>query len=914
MTFRLKLLLSMVLLVIAVTATTLLITENLVRLSYERHFQQSFGFQIDLFLQQREARLEPIKERVSAAAASTRLFAAMENALQEHADQREAQRDIDDLYQNGMDQLSQVMASVASAGTNKSSWLFFFLNSKGEILYPSPLDKLPFSLLGLRGISRQVESVGVSVRQQSSPEIGYLAPEDERGAAAAIREMVFTPIVDQVGHQKLGVFAVGFPLPNPAQGNPILSAIWLADRLHASSIPTNALNNIEQVLGSRFRAGASPPPNFKVRVGETSFEVYCQALSTGSAFPPAYQICMYSLADAAEEQRRFTQKILVSGTVAALCAMVLSWLISRSLAVPIQELLTGTTEIEGGNYSTKVPVRRYDELGKLGHAFNAMAARIQASHAALEQRIAERTHELEERKRAESALRQSEASLREAQRIAHLGNWEWNVPSNELHWSDEVFFIFGIRRQAFGATYESFLEQVHPADRERVEQAVRQSLNTTEPYNIEHRIIRPDGEGRIVRGQGEVVHDNTGRITRMVGTVQDITEQKRIEAEFLRAQRMDGIGAIAGGMAHDLNNALAPILMGIQIIRNKVSEPDVRQMLAVMETNTHRGADMVRQVLTFARGRDGEQEMLQLGKLILEMENILRQTMPKSISVQSMVPKDLWPVIGNATQLHQTLLNLCVNARDAMPKGGKLTIAADNVELTTEEAKEIADSRPGSYVMVLVSDTGSGISPEVLPRIFDAFFTTKAPGKGTGLGLSTIVRIVRNHGGFVSVKSEVAIGTSFEIYLPRAEAAPAADKAPLTKPSPVKPGQGERILFVDDDRSVREMVAPTLLEQGYRVLAASNGAEALALFRQHELEVHLILADVVMPVMDGLELTEKVHSLLPELPVILMSGTFEAGKEPLPTGAANFLVKPFRLEQLLAIIDLTLHPPQRGNT
>jgi PAS domain S-box-containing protein len=561
-----------------------------------------------------------------------------------------------------------------------------------------------------------------------------------------------------------------------------------------------------------------------------------------------------------------------------------------------------------------VPVRRYDELGKLGRAFNAMAARIQASHAALEQRIAERTHELEERKRAEAALRQSEASLREAQRIAHLGNWEWSVPSNELHWSDEVFFIFGIRRQAFGATYESFLEQVHPADRERVEQAVRQSLNTSEPYNLEHRIIRPDGEGRIVRGQGEVVHDNTGRITRMVGTVQDITEQKRIEAQFLRAQRMDGIGAIAGGMAHDLNNALAPILMGIQIIRNKVSEPDVRQMLAVMETNTHRSADMVRQVLTFARGRDGEQEMLQLGKLILEMENILRQTMPKSISVQSMVPKDLWPVVGNATQLHQTLLNLCVNARDAMPKGGKLTIAADNVELTAEEAKEIADSRPGSFVMVLVSDTGTGISPEVMPRIFDAFFTTKAPGKGTGLGLSTIVRIVRNHGGFVSVKSEVGSGTSFEIYLPRAEAAPAVDKTPLAKPSPVKPGQGELILFVDDDRSVREMVAPTLLEQGYRVLAASNGAEALALFRQHEREVHLILADVVMPVMDGLELTEKVHSLLPELPVILMSGTFEAGKEPLPAGAANFLVKPFRLEQLLAIIDFTLHPPERSNT
>ena len=537
-----------------------------------------------------------------------------------------------------------------------------------------------------------------------------------------------------------------------------------------------------------------------------------------------------------------------------------------------------------------------------------MAERIQASHAALERRIVERTHELEERKRAEAALRKSEASLREAQRIARLGNWEWNVLSNELRWSDEVFSIFGLDQQKFGSTYEAFLDQVDPADRERVQQAVRQSLETGEPYSLEHRILRPDGEVRIVREQAEVFPDATGRTMRMVGTVQDITEQKRIEAEFLRAQRMDGIGAIAGGMAHDLNNALAPILMGIQIIRNKVSEPEVRQMLGVMEINTHRSADMVRQVLTFARGRDGERELLELGRLVREMEHILRQTMPKSISVESMVPSDLWPVLGNATQLHQALLNLCVNARDAMPKGGKLTLAADNVELSAEEAKELPDSHPGSYVMLMVSDTGTGIPPEVLPRIFDAFFTTKAPGKGTGLGLSTIVRIVRNHGGFVSVKSEIGNGTSFEIYLPRGEPMPISREAGAAEPSFSKLGHGELILFIDDDRSVREMVAPTLAEQGYRVLTASNGAEALALLRQHEREVRLVLTDVAMPVMDGLEVTEKLRALLPELPVILMSGTFDANKEALPSGAANFLIKPFRLEQLLAVIDRALNP------
>ncbi|HEV2393437.1 MAG TPA: PAS domain-containing protein [Verrucomicrobiae bacterium] len=897
MTFRLKLLLAMMVLVVGVTATTLLITENLVSLSYEHHFQQSFRFQVDSFLQQREARLEPIKERVSAAAASTRVFAAMENAGQGQPDQG----DIDDLYQNGLDQLSDVMAAMPGPHTNGTRGFYFFLNSKAGLLYPGAQVKLPFSLEGLRRIAQQVEAVGALAGNGSQAQVGYLAPENDLGKKA-IREMVFTPIVDQVERQKLGVLGVGFPLPGAGHNNPILSAIWLDDRLYSSSIPSNVLDRVERAVGAELRTGTGPQREFTIRVGDAPHQVYCQALSTGAGFPPAYQVCLYSLADAAAEKQRFTRKILISGIIASLCALMLSWLISRSLAVPIRELVTGTTEIEGGNYAAKVRVRGHDELGRLGHAFNAMAERIRVSHTALEERIAERTHELEERKRAEAALRSSEASLREAQRIARLGNWEWNVPSNELHWSAEVYSIFGLTAQEFDPTYEAFLERVHPADREKVDLAVRRSLKAGEQYSIEHRIILPNGEARIVREQAEVFHDVTGSATRMVGTVQDVTEQKRIEAEFLRAQRMDGIGAIAGGMAHDLNNALSPILMGIQLIRNKVSEPDICQMLSVMETNTHRSADMVRQVLTFARGRDGEREILEVGRLIGEMENILRQTMPKAITVQALVPSDLWPVLGNATQLHQALLNLCVNARDAMPKGGQLTLAADNVKLGPEDTTEIPGSRPGPFVMLLVSDTGTGIPSESLPKIFDAFFTTKAPGKGTGLGLSTIARIVRNHEGFISVKSEVGTGTTFEIYLPRAEPVAASREATLPESSTMKSGHGELIVFIDDDRSVREMVAPTLTEQGYRVLTAANGAEGLALLARREREVRLVLTDVAMPVMDGLELVEKLHSRLPDLPVVLMSGTFDSSKDRLPAGAARFLTKPFRLEQLLNVV------------
>ncbi|HEV2246306.1 MAG TPA: ATP-binding protein [Terriglobia bacterium] len=900
MMFRLKLLLAMMVLVIGVTATTLVITESQVRRSYERHFEQLFQFQVDSFLQQRQARLQPVQERLAVVSTNPRLLAAMENAGQA----RPEQRDIDDLYQNAIDQLSEVLAAYRDNRTNGPHAFYCFLNGRGEVLYPSASIRLPFSISALPGIAKQVETVGAAVARDKAVQVGYLASKDDP-ARASVREVIFIPIIDQVDHQNWGVLAVAFPLAVSKQSS-LLSALWLDGRLYSSSLPANSLGDIEGLIQSGLSAGP-PTHNLSVRIGDVPHLVYCQPLVTGPAFPPAYQVCLYSLAEANLENQHFKQRIVGFGTFALVCAFALSWWISRSLTVPLQELVTGTTQIEAGNYSAKVPVRRADEIGRLARSFNAMSERVQATHASLEQRIAERTHELAERKRAEEALRKSEASLREAQRIAQLGNWEWDVPANRLRWSDEIYSIFGVKPGEFRATHQAFLERVHPADLEKVEEAVRRSLETAQPYSLEHRVLRPDGGVRIVRQQAELSRDSSGGVQRMIGTVQDITEQKRIEAEFLRAQRMDSIGALAGGMAHDLNNALSPILMGIQLIRNKVPDPGTQKLLTVMEQNTYRGADMVRQVLTFARGRDGERELLDVARLLHEMENIMRQTLPKSISVQAMVPPDLWPVRGNSTQLHQVLLNLCVNARDAMPSGGALTLAADNVELGEAEAKEIREATPGAYVMLLVSDSGTGIPPEVMPRIFDAFFTTKEPGKGTGLGLSTSSRIVRSHGGAIGLKSEVGAGTTFEIYLPRAEQGPQT-ALPATPTLAEASGRGELILFVDDDRSVREMVGPALMEHGYGVVSAANGAEALAVHNQHEREIRLILTDMAMPVMDGTDMLSILHRRNPQLPMVVMSGTYNPEKEALPPGVVAFLAKPFRLEQLLGVIADTIHP------
>jgi PAS domain S-box-containing protein len=930
--FRTKLLLAMMVLVVGVTATTLVITDNQVRVSYERHFQQAFSFQTESFLQQRESRLAPVKARVVEAAANPRMLAAMDNANQAGA----GQQDVDDLYQNGSVQLIGEPKEFSSTRiTSQAGFFFLFLAKQGAVLQPSTAVPLPFPLPNFGRIAQEVGEVGRAVIRDGAQQVGYLMPQDENGNER-ILEMVFTPIVDQATHQKLGVLVAGFPLPEmehlespltnrepgstgateagqketgASADNTILSGIWLEGRLYSSSIPARYLPHLDREIGAKLQSSPQLANDVMVQISGVPHQVYCQVLKTGLAFPPARQICLYSLAGAEAEKHLFRRKILLSGTVALMGALLLSVFISRGMVVPLNELVAGATQIEHGNYQVKVPVRSPDEIGRLAEAFNDMTKQIEASRVAQEQRITERTQELAERKRAEEALRRSEASLREAQRIARLGNWQWNIVTNELRWSDEIYEIFGLKRDGFGATHEAFLKQVHPEDRDKVETATRQTLEAGKPYNFDHRIIRPDGEARIVHERAEVIKDGSGRVVQLVGTVQDITEQKRIEAEFLRAQRLDGIGALAGGMAHDLNNALAPILMGIQLIRRELKDPEMDQMLTVMEANTHRGADMVRQVLTFARGRDGDGELLDAGKLVREMENIVRQTLPKSIAIEAMVPADLWLVLGNSTQLHQVLLNLCVNARDAMPKGGELTLAADNVDVSAAEASEIPEATPGQYVMLLVSDTGTGIAPEVMPRIFDAFFTTKGPGKGTGLGLSTIVRIVRNHGGFVSVKSKLGEGTTFEIYLPRAE--PVA--APVPSPSPgvvdSSPGRGELILFVDDDRSVREMVAPALADQGYRVLSAANGAEALALLNQHDRDVRLILTDLAMPVMDGMEMLTALRNRRPELPVILMSGTLDTTKNPMPPGVASLLLKPFRLEQLLTVIAQALKSP-----
>ncbi len=443
------------------------------------------------------------------------------------------------------------------------------------------------------------------------------------------------------------------------------------------------------------------------------------------------------------------------------------------------------------------------------------------------------------------------------------------------------------------------LEELFAPDFETAKRARSTALASGE-WNGELRQQTKPGRVVTVASRWTLIRDAHGQPQQLLLINSDITGQKELEAQFLRTQRMNTIGTLAGGMAHDLNNALAPILMGTQLLRRRAEDAATRELLDLMETNTHRGADMVRQVLLFARGRGGEFERLDLGLLVKELEKLVRETFPKNIAVESFLPPDLWAVRGNPTQLHQVLLNLCVNARDAMPSGGKLSLVADNATLDAAEAAQFPEGAAGEFVSLSVSDTGTGMPPEVRAKIFEPFFTTKGEGRGTGIGLATVLRIVKAHGGFLRVESEPDAGTSFEVYLPRATAAAAVEITPEVRNLPR--GNGELVLLADDEQAIRNLIESELTTFGYRVVSAANGAEAVALFRRHANEVQLFITDHAMPVMDGKQAIAEVRALKPGLPVISTSG--EGGLETIE--GVTELDKPFALEDLLAAIRRSL--------
>ena len=531
------------------------------------------------------------------------------------------------------------------------------------------------------------------------------------------------------------------------------------------------------------------------------------------------------------------------------------------------------------------------------------AEALREANEVLEHRVQERTAEL---KAANAQLRQEidqrqlmQERLELAQKAGKIGTFEWNLQTETMTWSNDPNPNGQVTPGSFSGHFNTWLQLLHADDRPRTTEEFWQAVTNGKELDTEFRLMAANGEIRWTALKGSTLNDSSGRPQGMIGIHLDITEKKQLEAQFLRAQRLESLGTLASGIAHDLNNILTPMLVVVQLLPMKIANLDesVCHLLDTLETSAQRGTNLVKQILSFAKGVEGKRVSLQINHLLKEVRQIIEQTLPKSIEIQTNINPELWSISGDATQLHQVFMNLCVNARDAMPKGGTLRITAQNVVVDEHLAHQYLDKAPGSYVVITIADTGMGMTPEVMQRIFDPFFTTKDPGKGTGLGLSAVLGIVRSHDGFIDVQSEPDQGSQFQVFLPASN----LDTSRVEGDLEVLRGEQELILIVDDETAIREITKTTLEAYNYRVLTASNGENAIALFAEHRNDIYCVLMDLMMPTMDGLAAIPLLQCLNPNVCAIAMSGlnSTEAVAEAERLGFKRFLAKPFTTRDLL---------------
>jgi two-component system, cell cycle sensor histidine kinase and response regulator CckA len=418
--------------------------------------------------------------------------------------------------------------------------------------------------------------------------------------------------------------------------------------------------------------------------------------------------------------------------------------------------------------------------------------------------------------------------------------------------------------------------------------------------SVEMSILREGMPTRFVLASGAPLFDAAGVKRGAMVVMHDVTERRQTERQNLRTQRLEAIGTLASGVAHDLNNALAPIMMGVEVL--KLKNPDQSGIVDMFESSARRAADMVRQLLTFAKGAEGERVILQPIHLVREMQKLIKGSFPKNIQLSVKCERNLPTVVGDATQLHQILLNLCVNARDAMPNGGTLTIETQREDVDATFASSVPEAAPGNYVVMRVRDTGVGIPPEIVDRIFDPFFTTKGPEKGTGLGLSTVAGIVKGHGGFLHVQSQPNKGSTFSVFLPTGRESSEAEQ--LVSVETEFRGQGETVLFVDDEATVRNMARAVLRQLNFRPVIATDGVDGLMQMAEHREELRAVITDLHMPEMDGLAFTRALRRVLPDIPVVVASGRLDDAVEVefKGLGVTHRLDKPFTSTQLAQIL------------
>jgi PAS domain S-box-containing protein len=556
--------------------------------------------------------------------------------------------------------------------------------------------------------------------------------------------------------------------------------------------------------------------------------------------------------------------------------------------------------IAGGDFDTEYRIVRPDGETRWIHDRGRRVAGENGQRVALTGIAADVT----KHKHSEERLREQDALLDQTQEAIIVNDLAGRI----LFWNRGAASLYGWRaeevigRSLAGQAYRD--EASHTA--------AAQALFGQGIWKGELRQYTKDGREIIVEGHWTLINDDEGKPKSVLIVNHDTTEKKKIASQFLRAQRLESIGTLASGIAHDLNNVLTPIMMALQILQMRFTDENSQRMLEVLRQSAERGGEMVKQVLSFTRGIEGQKIALQPTCLIKEILKVLRETLPRNITVKQLLPPDIGAINGDATQLHQVLMNLCVNARDAMPDGGALTIEAANTVIDEHYAAMVPDASAGRYVMITVSDTGEGIPEHIKDKIFDPFFTTKETGKGTGLGLSTVIGIVKSMSGFINVYSEAGKGARFKIYLPLLDTARAAETAATQTALPR--GNGELILVVDDEAGIRDIAKTTLETFGYRVLTADDGTAAVALYASHLGEVQVVLTDMMMPFLDGAATIRALQKLDPQVRIIASTGLSEGmrSEDAEKLGARLVLSKPYTAETLLKALAASLHQEAVG--
>ncbi|MBI3235008.1 MAG: PAS domain-containing protein [Bacteroidetes bacterium] len=505
------------------------------------------------------------------------------------------------------------------------------------------------------------------------------------------------------------------------------------------------------------------------------------------------------------------------------------------------------------------------------------------------------TQDITEHKLVEENLRKSEEQFRLiSENIADMIS-VLDLEGKRLYTSSSYKAIVGASQSLIGS--DSFMT-IHPDDREEIRKVFFDTVKTGMDYRCEYRLLLQDGSIHFIDAHGSVIRNNKGDIIQVVVVFRDITEKKQFEKQLLRVQRMESIGTLAGGIAHDLNNILSPILLSINFLSRKMTDESSLRMLQMIEVSAKRGAELIKQVLSFARGVEGEFTIVQVRHIIDEIGKIITQTFPKTISLRTDIPKYLPTVAADATQIHHVLMILCVNARVAMPNGGMIDIEAETILIDKHYIKTNLEAKIGNYVVITISDKGMGIPPEIMERVFEPFFTTKEFGKGTGLGLSTVATIVKSHNGFINVFSEVSKGTKFKIYLPAHEGiADSIDE----KIDLIPQGNGELILIVDDEIDILDITKAILEMSGYSVITATDGTEAITAYSAKQNNISLVITDMMMPTMDGASTIRAIRKMNPKAKFIAVSG-LKQSSDIENQDFVKFMHKPYTSEKLLSLV------------